>query len=423
VAERDLNVVVFGATGITGRRVAEYLAARAPELDASWAAAGRSAEKVKSVLADADVTPPEIVVADVGDRDSLAEMASRARVVLNLVGPYTRYARPVIEACVAAGTHYADLTGEIPFAREAINAFHAPAAERNVKVIEICGFEALPPDLATLLAVETARERHDEALADVEVLLSIKQPPGLPRPSDILSGGTLQSMGEMIGAERSELLADPAALVPDPARAVEIRARSPIRLGPRRAAMGGVVGPMAPAAFINPPVIHRTAALLAAEGQAGTAPVFRYSEGFVVPGSPATAPFRYAAAAGMAVVQAGALQLARAPVAVRQRAAGAIRRLLPGSGFGPSDERLEAWSWRMEVVGRTPQGKEVRVRIDGDGQPGYLTTARMLGEAGLLLSEPGSTPERAGCLTPATALGTDSIERFERAGLRFSVSP
>ena len=86
-------------------------------------------------------------------------MASRARVVLNLVGPYTLYGRPVIEACVAGGAHYADLTGEIPFVRQMIDAFDDRAAQAGVKLVQVCGFESLPPDLAVLLAAETARDR------------------------------------------------------------------------------------------------------------------------------------------------------------------------------------------------------------------------------------------------------------------------
>jgi short subunit dehydrogenase-like uncharacterized protein len=83
---------------------------------------------------------------------------------------------------------------------------------------------------------------------------------------------------------------------------------------------------------------------------------------------------------------------------------------------------MEGWRWRMSVKARTAQGREVGVEVDADGHPGYLATARMLGEAGLLFAEPDATPERAGCLTPATALGTACVERFDRARVRFSVS-
>ena len=105
MAERDLDVVVFGATGVTGRRVAAYLAERAAETGAHWAPAARDVAKLNRVHDDDGVSAPETVVANLDDPESLAAMASRARVVLNLVGPYTLYGRPVIEACVAGGAH------------------------------------------------------------------------------------------------------------------------------------------------------------------------------------------------------------------------------------------------------------------------------------------------------------------------------
>ena len=110
MAEREFDVVVFGATSVTGRRVCAYLAERG----ANWAGAARDAGKAERVLAECDVTAPETITADVSDEASLEAMASRTRVVLNLVGPYTHYGKPVIGACVAGGAHYVDLTGRDP---------------------------------------------------------------------------------------------------------------------------------------------------------------------------------------------------------------------------------------------------------------------------------------------------------------------
>ena len=168
-AARDLDMVVFGATGITGRNVAAYLAERAPETGASWAAAARDAAKLERLLGDMGISAPETIVADLRDPDSLAAMASRSRVVLNLVGPYTPYGRPLIEACVAGGAHYIDISGEMPFVRQIIDAFDSRAQAAGVKVVQVCGFESIPPDLSVLLASETARERWDEALSEVDL--------------------------------------------------------------------------------------------------------------------------------------------------------------------------------------------------------------------------------------------------------------
>src|SRR4051812_14242062 len=190
MTERDLDVVVFGATGITGRQVAAYLAERGAETGARWAAVGRDPAKVEKVLGEIGVTAPEIIVADVNDPSSLAAMASRTKVVLNLCGPYTLHGRRVIEACVANGAHYADLTGEIPFVGQIIDAYDARAREAGVKVVQVSGFEALPADLAVLLAAESARERWGEGLVEADLEVTIVGPPGMPRPSDMISGGT-----------------------------------------------------------------------------------------------------------------------------------------------------------------------------------------------------------------------------------------
>ena len=420
MGERDIDVVVFGATGVTGRRVAAYLAQRASETGARWAAAARDAAKLERVLDEDGVSSPETIVADIRDPTSLAAMASRARVVLNLVGPYTLYGAPVIEACVAGGAHYADLTGEIPFVRQTIDAFDARAAEARVKLVQVCGFESLPPDLAVLLAAETARERWGEGLAAADLEVSVQGPPGLPRPSDMLSGGTLQSMVAAASGENPSAVTDPAALITDPVAADKVRRRSPIAVSPRRGAGGAVIAPMAPAAFINPAVIQRTAALLAAEDGGGAEP-FRYREGIALRGATGSLPLRYAAASVLSGTQAALAGVSRARPSVRRRVAGAMRAIFPSSGFGPAADRLQGWTWRMSLEAHTSGGHDVRVEIDAEGHPGYLATARMLGEAGLLLAEQGITPERAGCLTPAMALGTSCLQRFERARLRFSL--
>jgi short subunit dehydrogenase-like uncharacterized protein len=419
VAERDLDVVVFGATGVTGRRVCAYLDKRADVVGAKWGAAARDASKLERILSEVGVKAEETISADLKDPQSLADMASRTKVVLNMVGPYTIYGRPVIKACVENGAHYADLTGEIPFVREMIDEFDSKAAEAGVKIVEVSGFEALPADLAVALAADTAKERWGERLSDVELTIRVQQPPGLPRPSDILSGGTLQSMAEIASSENASSITDPAALIDDPTRAARVRQRSPIEVKPRRA-NGAVIAPMAPAAFINPAVIQRTAALTA-DGDSDAEP-FRYREGMALDGSAATLPLRYAAAGVLSGTQAGLAAATKMSQHARTRIAGAMRKTFPSSGFGPTGERLEQWKWQMSVRALTSSGNQVRVEIDADGQPGYYTTATMLGEAGLMLADPEASTDRSGCLTPAVALGTGSVDRFDHAQMRFSVA-
>ncbi len=422
MSDRDLDVVVFGATGVTGRQVAAYLAERATETDLRWAPAARDADRVRKLLGEVGVRPPETIVADVGDPSSLHAMASRARVVLDLVGPYTLHGRPVIEACVAHGAHYADLAGEMPFVRAIIDDFDGPASAAGVKIVQVCGFESLPPDLLVALASERAREEWGEGLADVDLEVTITPPKGLPRPSDGISGGTFQTLIAVTGAESAALVADPAVLIPDSAVAAIVRRVSPIELAPRSGSNGAVIAPMSPAPFINPGVIHRTAVLIAsAEGR--PAEPFRYREGMALGGGAGSLPARWAIAGAMSATQIGLRGLARARPAVRGPVATVLGRIGPSSGFGPAADRLEGWRWTMRAHARTSAGRELDVSLQADGHPGYLATARLLGEAGMLLAEDGATPARTGCLTPAAALGTGSIERFERAGVRFSPEP
>jgi short subunit dehydrogenase-like uncharacterized protein len=422
VAERDLDVVVFGATGVTGRRVAAYLAERSGETGLRWAAAARDAGRLERQLAAIGVMAPETILADVEEPSSLSAMAGRARVVLDLVGPYTRYGRPVIEACVAGGAHYADLTGELQFVREILEQFDAPAKDAGVKLVQVCGFEALPPDLMVRLAAEGVRERWQEELEAVDLEVAIAPlTDGPPRPSDSLSGGTFQSLAAVLGSADAAAITDPALLIEDAAVAAAVRRVSPIGLTPRGGRDGSVIAPMAPAPFINPAVIHRSAVLAAVA--AGRAPEpFRYREGITLGGSAATLPLRWAAAGAISATQLGMRALTQASPAIREPIAGLLGRIGPSSGFGPAADRLEGWQWSMRAHARSVGGHELEVRLDADGHPGYLATARLLGEAGMLLAEDGATPAGGGCMTPAIALGTGAIERFARAGLRFSVA-
>jgi len=417
MAGRDIDVTVFGATSVTGRQVAKYLAKRAPGLKQTWAAAARSPAKLADTLAKVEVEGATTIAADVGDSGSLTAMAERTKVVVNLVGPYTSYGRPVIDACVAGGAHYVDLSGEMPFVARTTRDVHAGAEAAGVKVVQVCGFESLPPDMGVALAAATAEERHGENLGSAEVAVrTLKLPPGLPRPSDLLSGGTMQSLAQAVGEDDAERLLDPSCMVFDEARCEEIRRLSPISVAPRRSADGAVMAPMAPAAFINPAVIHRSAAMDEPER-----PVFVYHEGMALDGGLATLPLRLGAAGALSAVQIATSAAAGARPQIRKRASSVLTRVLPGSGFGPSPDRLEQWLWRMDVNTTTTSGESVHVAVEGDGHPGYLATARMMGEAGLILAG-DSAPRRAGCLTPSLALGVASAERFDAAGLRFRVS-
>lgn len=410
---RDVDVAVLGATGVTGRRVVGYLASRARETNSRWVAAGRDPDKVRRVLAEEGVHEAEVLAADIARPQSLKALAERARVVLNLVGPYAPAGREVVAACVAAGAHYADLSG-VQFIRRVITEFDEAARTAGVKVVQPAGFESLPPDLLVRAVAERAKERFQQPLAEVELEARMKLPPGLPRRTDGISGGTAQTMIAELLDDDAAVAVDPAALTADSARAEHIRTVSPIKVRPRRGIDGSVIAPMIPVAFLNPAVIQRSAEL---SGD----PPFRYREGTALPSAGAMRAPSLALAGILGGLQALQRSSVHASPAARRRYARMMSAVMPVSGFGPRPDRLEGWTWSMTVHARTTGGHTVEGRVSGSGHVGYLATARMIGETGLLLSEDGATPSAAGCLPPSLALGTVNLSRFTPAGLMFQI--
>jgi short subunit dehydrogenase-like uncharacterized protein len=320
----------------------------------------------------------------------------------------------VVAACVQAGTHYADLSGEMQFIRRVIAEFDAAARSAGVKIVQPAGFESLPPDLLIRAVAERATERFQQPLAEVDLEARMKLPPGIPRPTDGMSGGTSQTMIAVLLDDDAAVAVDPAALTADSARAERIRSLSPIKLGPRRGTDGSVIAPMVPAAFINPAVIQRAAEL------AGDPP-FRYREGTALPGAGAMRAPSLALAGILGGLQALQRGSVHASPTARRRYARMMGAVMPASGFGPRPDRLDAWTWSMTVHARTTGGQILRGRVSGSGHVGYLATARMIGETGLLLSEDGATPHAAGCLPPSLALGTVNLSRFTPARLLFDI--
>lgn len=423
--DRPYDVVVLGATGITGRLVAAHLARRAGDgapgaggAPLRWAAAGRDEGRVRRALERAGIEG-DVLVADVTDPASLDALASSTRAVANMVGPYTRRAEAVIAACAGAGTHYADLTGETPHAAEMVRRWHGPAAASGAKIVQVAGFEALPFDVAVGLAHQAAAAAG-ETLVEADAVFGASTTPRLRAVTDAVSGGTLQSLAQVLAEPGGDLrLDDPALLLPglDERSAAALRRAAPLLLAPRSRGTT-VLSPTVPAAFINPPVIARTAALLTAEGARADEPLAYREGGEVGPTSSAGA---WAAAWALTLVQVALLGASRLPPPVRGVLAGALARVLPGSGKGPTGEEvLEGWEWHVDVAARTSTGQAVRARADGRAHPGYGATARMLAELCAAMAR-GCEPGRAGCLTPALALGTGDLETFAASGVRFTL--
>lgn len=415
-ALNTFDVILFGPTGVTGREVARYLDRRASVLGLRWAVAGRDRGRIDEALRTVGARPDGVVLADTNDPASIDAMVDRTRVVANLVGPYARYGEPVHAACARAGVHQLDLTGEIDWVREMIDRYHDVAVDSGAAIVPSAGFESLPFDLAARLAATTAHARHASAVVEVDAAVTITSTARMRRIADAVSGGTFASMIEMIrrGGGRSS---DPHAL--DPEGSTSHRRYD---LRPRRHAGTGVwLAPLFPTPFLNPPVVHRSAALLRNDGDPVFAPDFRYREGSVA-ASMLPGPDLPGAAPALSAVLATSQQLfaaaGRLPRIVRRPLADVLERVGPSPGDGPPADVLDAWSYRIEVRAVTQNGATADVTVDADGHPGYKSTATVVGEAALALASMDAP--RTGYGTPATVLGLDDLARFEHAGMRFT---
>ncbi|MGY1671998.1 saccharopine dehydrogenase family protein [Geodermatophilus sp. SYSU D00710] len=403
--QREHDVVLFGATGFVGRLVARYLAEAAPP-DLRVALAGRSREKLAAAAADLPAAGRSwpLLEADTGDPASLTRLAEGTRVLVTTVGPYRRYGLPVVEACARAGTHYADLTGEVLFVREAIDRCDAVARETGARLVHAAGYDSIPSDLSVLLLAERARADGAGGLTDVRLVASLRGG---------ASGGTVATMRGMIeDATRDRavrrLLADPFALSPD--RAAEPDTRQPPDAAlPALAADGRWTAPFVMASF-NTRIVRRSNALQ--EWAYGRG--LRYGESMSA-GRGITGAFT---AAGVTTGLAAAVgALAFPPTRAL------VDRVLPEPGTGPSESEREKGWFRMVVDADTESGRHYRATAAGKGDPGYAATSVMFGQVALGLALDGDRlPDRAGSLTPATALGDVLVERLRAAGHTYEVA-
>ena len=426
-AEPDVDVVLLGATGFTGRLAAERLAVLQQRASADgrtfpvWAVAGRDRGRLEDVVASlppCDPAPEVLAGVDVHDDESLTRLAARTRVLLNAVGPYTETAPAVIGACVRAGAHYADLSGELPLLRRVVDGFHERARAAGCQVVQLAGWEALPPDLVALHACRAATgaapgEWGPGAGAPVQrVDVSVRfeeVPAGLRSLSDAVSAGTLASVVEILGDPGATVVGDPAGLLPsgrpdDGTAAAAVRRVSPLRLRPFREG-GRLFGPAVPVAFLDPPVLHRTAALLAREEGVPHAPA-RVREGIDhgSAGGPG-ALLRSVPQALLAAAQRALAVVVQLPLPVRSRLARAVRRRLPAAGTGPRPAALHGWRWTVTATAVGSGGQRGTASLHGTGHPGYTATAALLVALGLEMAEPERRSVLAGVVTPAVALG------------------
>ncbi|MGB8224531.1 MAG: saccharopine dehydrogenase NADP-binding domain-containing protein, partial [Polyangiales bacterium] len=168
---RDFDIVLWGATGFTGRLVAEYLVRNylGGDTGLRLALAGRSNEKLKRIAEEVGAPEVPILVGDSFDADSLDAIASRGEVLISTVGPYAKYGAEIVAACVRNGTDYCDLTGEPHFVRAMIDAHHEEAKKTGARIVHCCGYDSIPSDLGTLMVEEASKTRHGKYASEVKM--------------------------------------------------------------------------------------------------------------------------------------------------------------------------------------------------------------------------------------------------------------
>ncbi len=401
---RNHDIVIYGATGFVGLLTAKYLAENAPP-DVRIALGGRSQSKLEHTRAELGVDWP-LVIADSQDRDAVAELAESARVVATTVGPYFKYGKPLVEACAVAGTHYADLTGEVLFMRWAIDAADAKARASGAQIVHTCGFDSIPSDIGTLLLHEAAQAGESGELGETSYVVKAMRGVGA-------SGGTIDSLRTAVDTVKKDppsrrLLADPYALSPDRAAEPDLGSERDSMKPLRDDRLGGWLAPFVMGS-VNTRVVRRSNALQDhAYGRR-----FRYRELMLTGGG----PLGCAKAAGVAGGIAGVFAGLAAPGA-RQL----LDRVLPDPGEGPSESTRERGYFNIDIHTTTTDGQRLRCEIRAPGDPGYKATAVMLGESALCLAL-DDLPAAAGVLTPASAMGRALADRLIAAGHSYRVVP
>ena len=391
--ERKYDLVLYGASGFTGRQTVEYCRQFAPA-GLRWAIAGRNRAKLDGVnSAGADV-----LVADAQDDHALEAIARQARVIASTAGPFGLYGTKLVGACVRNRTHYCDITGETPWIRRQIDLHHAQAAADGTRIVPGCGFDSIPSDFGAWLMWRHVRETLQSDCDSVAAYF---------RVGGGINGGTLASVFHMLETNQLAVSRDPFLLDPDPAThtaAERLRNADPtgVRYDPE---LKKWVGPFIMGS-INTRVVRRTQALLG--------PRFDYQE-YSKFGSARTA---------RTVMFGGKLFES---VAASGFGRGILKRLVPKPGEGPSEKVMNEGFFECEFVAAARNGMRARGILKGQGDAGNRITVKCLCESAFVLAEAQTGNAEilpfagGGVLTPVTGVGGGLVSRLANAGITFEI--
>lgn len=389
-ASSKFDIVVYGASGFTGRLVAEYLAAHyRSDTQLTWAMAGRSRDKLASVR-DAIGAPADtpLIAADASDGASLRAMIAQAKSVISTVGPYQLYGSDLVAACAEAGTDYLDLCGEPIWMRQMIDAHETTAQSSGARIVFSCGFDSVPFELGALFVQDEARRVFGAPVSRVKG--RVREMRGT------LSGGTAASARATFEAVAKDLslvaiLNDPFALTPGFSGPKQPK-------GNKLAYEEDLQSWAAPfmMAMINTRNVHRSNMLMG----------FPYGRDLIYDEMVLTGPG-----------EKGEADAKRVMAANNEKTGPNARK----PGEGPSKEERENGRYDLLYIAMAPDGRQVRISVRGDRDPGYGSTSKMIAECAICLLR--DTPAvAAGIWTPGAAMRQALIKRLvDHAGLTFQV--
>lgn len=385
MSDREFDIIIYGASGFTGRLVAEYLQKEYGGTDLKWAMAGRNAEKLAAVRDEMGVSSDiQIVSADSSQPDTLAEMAARTKAVITTVGPYQLYGEPLLKACAHVGTDYVDLCGEPAWMKDMIERYDEAAKASGARIVLSCGFDSIPFDLGVYHLQKHAIENHGGACERVRCRVR-----GM---KGTFSGGTAASFMETMKRAQKQpeildWLKDPFSLSPEKGAP-----QPPIHKPMEEPDLGSWATPFIMAS-INTKNIHRSNALLD----------YKYGKDFQYGEMVLTGPGEKGE------------QLAKG-----MAKSNAFGDNPPKPGEGPSKEERENGSYDVMFVGDAPNGTRIISSVKGDKDPGYGSTSKIIAEAALTLVK--DVQGSGGVMTPAPAMADDLIDRLQaHAGLTFTI--
>ena len=390
--KKNFDIIVYGATGFTGKLCARYLSENAKDI--KWAIAGRNKKKLEDIKKDLSLDV-DIFIAESNDEDALDNITLNAQVVLSTAGPFHRYSSKLVKSCVKNSSDYVDITGEFFWIREMIDLHHKEASSKGVRIIPACGYDSIPSDLGTFFANSKIKE-------------PIKRIESFHAGQGGISGGTTETGFSMGDLKLGKKMNDPFVLNPENSVSKEQKLLSSDSIGLKKNSLiKSWTGPFI-MAVSNTRVVRRSAALLETK-QEGYGVNFTYQEHAFYK------KFKTAFLVTCVTLMFGLIL--KTPVRKL------VRPLLPKPGEGPSEDTMENGFFDSFFAAELDSGEKKLFRVHGKGDPGYKVTSKFVCESALtLIKERGELPggdEYGGVLTPASGLGQPLIDRLSSNGVNF----